>query len=64
MGSGQRHGPRVARNPSISSVEEAQRIGWLRGRHTPVPNTGHYVHLEDPDATMTAIAPFAAEVDG
>ena len=40
------------------------RVGWLRARHVPVAGTGHYVHLEDPDATMAAIAPFVAEVDG
>jgi len=48
----------------LSPAEEAERIGWLRARHVPVPRTGHYVHLEDPEATMAAIAPFVAEVDG
>ncbi len=48
----------------LSPEEEAQRVGWLRARHVPVAGTGHYVHLEDPDATMAAIAPFVAEVDG
>lgn len=46
----------------LSEADEAERIGWLRARHVVVPGTGHYVHLEDPDATMAAITAFISEV--
>ncbi len=46
----------------LSAAEEAQRVGWLRARHVAVPNAGHYVHLEDPVATMAAIVAFVGEV--
>jgi len=46
----------------LTDAEVEQRVGWLRARHVRVPGTGHYVHLEDPDATMRAIAAFVAEV--
>lgn len=46
----------------LTAAEESERIGWLRARHVVVPGTGHYVHLEDPDATMTAVAAFVDEV--
>jgi pimeloyl-ACP methyl ester carboxylesterase len=43
--------------------EELQdRVAWLRARHAVVPGTGHYVHVEDPDATMQHIGAFLAEV--
>jgi len=46
----------------LTPEQEAERVGWLRARHVTIPGTGHYVHLEDPDATMRAIAAFVAEV--
>lgn len=47
----------------LTPDQEAERVGWLRGRHVVIEGTGHYVHIEDPVATMAAIAPFMAEVD-
>ena len=39
------------------------RRGFLaRARHEVVPDTGHYVHIEAPDATMAHIEAFVAEV--
>ena len=35
---------------------------WLGARHEVVAGTGHYVHIEDPDATMARIEAFLAEV--
>ena len=46
----------------LTPEQEAERVGWLRARHVIVPGTGHYVHLEDPDATMHAIRTFVDEV--
>jgi pimeloyl-ACP methyl ester carboxylesterase len=46
----------------LADAEVATRVSWLEGRHEVVPGTGHYVHLEDPDATMEHVAPFLAEV--
>lgn len=46
----------------LDDDEVAERVGWLRARHEVVPGTGHYVHLEDPDATMRHIEAFLAEV--
>jgi pimeloyl-ACP methyl ester carboxylesterase len=46
----------------LDPAEEAERVGWLRARHVVVPGTGHYVHLEDPVATVDAIRTFLAEV--
>jgi pimeloyl-ACP methyl ester carboxylesterase len=42
--------------------ELVERVGWLSARHAVVPGTGHYVHIEDPDATMAHIEAFLAEV--
>jgi pimeloyl-ACP methyl ester carboxylesterase len=47
----------------LTPEQEAERVGWLRARHVTIPGTGHYVHLEDPQATMAAIRPFIAEVE-
>jgi pimeloyl-ACP methyl ester carboxylesterase len=46
----------------LTPEEEDERVGWLGGRHVRVPDTGHYVHIEDPVATMTAIEAFIDEV--
>ena len=37
-------------------------MGWLRARHVTVPDAGHYVHLENPDATLHAVRAFIDEV--
>jgi pimeloyl-ACP methyl ester carboxylesterase len=42
--------------------ELAARTSWLGARLEVVPGTGHYVHIEDPDATMGLIEAFLAEV--
>ena len=47
----------------LTAEQEAERIGWLRARHATVPGTGHYVHLEDPEATMAAIRAFIDEAE-
>lgn len=47
----------------LSPEEEATRISWMGARHVAVPGTGHYVHLEAPDAVMSAIADFVREQD-
>jgi pimeloyl-ACP methyl ester carboxylesterase len=47
----------------LTPEQEAERVGWLRARHVTVPGTGHYVHLEDPEATMTAIRAFIDDVE-
>lgn len=38
------------------------RTSWLRARHVVVSGSGHYVHIEDPDATLFHIEAFLAEV--
>lgn len=38
------------------------RTSWLRARLQVVPGTGHYVHIEDPDATMAHLEAFVGEV--
>jgi pimeloyl-ACP methyl ester carboxylesterase len=44
-------------------VEELEdRVSWLGARHAVVAGTGHYVHVEDPDATLRHIESFLAEV--
>jgi pimeloyl-ACP methyl ester carboxylesterase len=47
----------------LTPEQEAERVGLLRARHVTVPGTGHYVHLEDPEATMRAVRAFVAEVE-
>jgi pimeloyl-ACP methyl ester carboxylesterase len=47
----------------LTLEQEAERVGWLRARHVAVPGTGHYVHLEDPVATLAAIQEFVSEVE-
>jgi pimeloyl-ACP methyl ester carboxylesterase len=48
----------------VNGDELAKRVANMaNARHVLVPGTGHYVHLEDPDATMRAIEAFVAEVD-
>jgi pimeloyl-ACP methyl ester carboxylesterase len=46
----------------LTPEQENERVGWLRARHVTVPDTGHYVHLEDPEATLHAVMTFLAEV--
>ena len=47
----------------LTAEQEAERVGWLQARHVAVPGTGHYVHLENPAATLAAIANFVREVE-
>jgi len=47
----------------LTPEQETERVGWLRARHVTIPGTGHYVHLEDPEATMTALRGFVDEVE-
>ena len=47
----------------LTDAEVEARAAWLGARHEVVPGTGHYVHIEDPDATMAHIDGFLAEVD-
>jgi pimeloyl-ACP methyl ester carboxylesterase len=42
----------------LTPEQEVERVGWLRASHVVVPGTGHYVHLEDPDATVAAVRAF------
>jgi len=46
----------------LTREQEAERVGWLRARHVTVPDAGHYVHVEQPDATLHAVRSFVAEV--
>jgi pimeloyl-ACP methyl ester carboxylesterase len=46
----------------LTPEQETERVGWLRAQHTTVPGTGHYAHLEDPEATLRAIRAFIDEV--
>jgi pimeloyl-ACP methyl ester carboxylesterase len=47
----------------LTPEQETERIGWMGAQHVRVPGTGHYVHIEDPNATMAAIRPFLDEVE-
>ena len=46
----------------LTDEELDARVAWLGARHEVVAGTGHYVHIEDPDATMAHIEAFLAEV--
>jgi len=47
----------------VTDDELAKRVAnFPDGRHVLVPGTGHYVHIEDSDATMRAIETFLADV--
>jgi pimeloyl-ACP methyl ester carboxylesterase len=47
----------------VNGDELAKRVANLSDvRHTLVPGAGHYVHIEDPDATMRAVEAFLDEV--
>lgn len=47
----------------INGAELAKRVANMaNARHVLVPGTGHYVHIEDPDATMRAIESFLIDV--
>jgi pimeloyl-ACP methyl ester carboxylesterase len=45
----------------LTDEELEVRVAWLGARHAVVPGTGHYVHIEDPDATMAHIEAFLGE---
>ena len=46
----------------LTPDEEAERVAWLHAQHVRVPDAGHYVHVENPDATLRAVRAFVAEV--
>lgn len=46
----------------LTPEEEAERVAWLGARHAVIEGTGHYLHLEAPDATMREIQAFLGEV--
>ena len=46
----------------LTEEELEVRVAWLGARHAVVPGTGHYVHIEDPDATMAHVEAFLEEV--
>jgi len=47
----------------LSADELEQRLEHLRdARHVVVENAGHYIHIEQPDAVLAAIAAFLDEV--
>lgn len=46
----------------LTPEEESERVGWIGARHVVIPGTGHYVHLENADATMEALTAFVREV--
>ena len=41
----------------------AERVANLGARHEVIPGAGHYLHLEQPDLVIDAIARFTQEVD-
>jgi pimeloyl-ACP methyl ester carboxylesterase len=47
----------------LTPEQEAERVGWLRARHVTVSGTGHYVHLEDPEAALRAVRAFIDDVE-
>jgi pimeloyl-ACP methyl ester carboxylesterase len=46
----------------LTDDELAERVAWLGAEHHVVPGTGHYVHVEDPDATMHHIEAFVSSL--
>jgi len=46
----------------LADEELQTRVSWLGAQHAVVPGTGHYVHVEDPDATMVHVEAFLSEV--
>ncbi|HEX4822268.1 MAG TPA: alpha/beta hydrolase [Acidimicrobiales bacterium] len=47
----------------VKGAELEKRVtNMAKARHVLVPGTGHYVHIENPDATMRAIESFLADV--
>lgn len=46
----------------LTDTEIAERVSALRARHVPVAGAGHYVHIEQPEATLVAIGSFLDEV--
>jgi pimeloyl-ACP methyl ester carboxylesterase len=49
----------------LSAAELDERLSHLRaGRHQVIADAGHYVHVEQPDAVVAAIAAFVDDADG
>jgi pimeloyl-ACP methyl ester carboxylesterase len=47
----------------VNGAELEKRVANMpNARHVLVPGTGHYVHIEDPDATMRAIEAFVSDL--
>lgn len=47
----------------LTPAEIAERLSHLRNvRHHVIPGAGHYLHIEQPDAVLSAIAAFLYEV--
>ena len=47
----------------LTDAEAAERVRWYQNaRQVVVPGTGHYVHLEAPDAVLAHIEAFVGEV--
>lgn len=47
----------------LTPAELEERLSHIRtARHQVVPGAGHYVHVEQPDAVLAAIAAFTADV--
>ena len=47
----------------LSDAQITERVGWFPdARHIVVPGTGHYVHIEAPQAVIAHIETFLAEV--
>jgi pimeloyl-ACP methyl ester carboxylesterase len=48
----------------MTEEEVQQRLSaWKGAVHRRIPDAGHYVHIEQPDRVMAAIAEFLAEVE-
>jgi pimeloyl-ACP methyl ester carboxylesterase len=47
----------------LDDAEVARRVANLRARHEVIVGAGHYLHVEDPDAVLDAVARFLDEVD-
>ncbi len=45
----------------LSEAEIAERVAAIGARHRSVPETGHYLHLEQPEVTLDALLAFIDE---